>query len=88
MFIHIGGEMIVRTQDVIVIIDISKQDQNQDLLQSYLQQCAEKQQLIYITDESIKSIVVTTDKVYASPISSLTLNRRNLFEQEERGEHA
>jgi len=42
----------------------------------FLEHCRSSKRMETIGDEQPKSIVVTTDKVYYSPVSSSTLKRR------------
>ena len=77
MFIHIGGDVVVRSAEVITIIDhnmtVSK------WMRKFLENKEERHQLISVSKEDTKSFVVTKDKIYCSPISSLTLKRRANF---------
>ncbi|MTV50606.1 DUF370 domain-containing protein [Heliobacillus mobilis] len=76
MFLHLGGEIIVPKEDVIAIID----------LESSTQAATTKEFLSTVRDEGFvkriaeegkeKSFVVTTDFIYLSPISSMTLMKR------------
>jgi hypothetical protein len=75
MFIHIGGDIVVRNQDVIAILDYGKKESKTRLL-PFLEEAEEKGNLIWITKETTKSIIITNLYVYGSPISSLTLGRR------------
>lgn len=77
MFIHLGGETVVRSADVVAIIehnmDVSK------YTKEFLDRKEQDHLLIRISKEETKSYVVMQDKVYCSPISSLTLKRRANF---------
>ena len=77
MFIHIGGDVVVRSAEVITIIDhnmtVSK------WMRKFLENKEERHQLISVSKEDTKSFVVTKDKIYCSPISFLTLKRRANF---------
>ncbi|CAM5798130.1 MULTISPECIES: extracellular matrix regulator RemB [Brevibacillus] len=76
MFIHIGGDTVVSTKDVISILDhqtVKSSKNNKAFLQ-------EKKKMVVDSDqEETKSYVITTDAIYCSPISSLTLKRRAQF---------
>lgn len=75
MYIHIGGDSVVYARDVVAILDVrtvSAADSTKDFLQ--------KSAMVSNSETEVKSFVVTLEKVYGSPISSLTLKRRaNLF---------
>jgi len=75
MFIHIGGDIIVRGRDVIAILDINQLDQK-NKKSHFTKYLSKKHQIVKITVDDIKSIVITVDKIYFSPISSLTLKKR------------
>ncbi len=75
MYIHLGGEKIVRVSEVVAIFDVSI-EQFSKLTQQFLEHLRQAKRAETIGDEEPKSIVVTADKVYYSPISSATLKRR------------
>lgn len=78
MFIHLGGDMVVRSKDVIIILDFQMK-QSSKITRQFLAQAEEAGRLVLLGGEQAKSYVVTEDKVYGSPISSLTLKRRANF---------
>ncbi|NGP45192.1 DUF370 domain-containing protein [Bacillaceae bacterium SIJ1] len=76
MFIHLGEDTVVRTQDVIAILDNSLLESS-EMTQEFI---AENQKcgLVHeISEGSPKSIVVTKDAVFYSPLSSATLKKRS-----------
>lgn len=73
MFIHIGGEKVVRTKDIIIIINANEINLKKN--SSFLENLENTYQIEKINDQ-IKSFIITVDKIYYSPISSLTLNKR------------
>jgi hypothetical protein len=75
MFIHLGGDHIVLAKDVIAIVDYSKPETSKKIA-PFLEIAEEKGTMIWISKETTKSIVITNQYIYGSPISSLTLNRR------------
>ncbi|MEW9672347.1 extracellular matrix regulator RemB [Ammoniphilus sp. 3BR4] len=77
MFIHLGGDTVVRSTDVIAIID--NHMESSKITKEFLDQKDGEQLLIRISKEETKSYVIMRDKVYCSPISSLTLKRRANF---------
>ncbi|GAB2536921.1 extracellular matrix regulator RemB [Gracilibacillus alcaliphilus] len=75
MFIHIGDDQVIQSQDVIGIIDynlVSSSTINEEMLQ----QLKQKDQVIVADEELTKAVVITADKVYYSPLSVLTLKKR------------
>lgn len=77
MFIHLGGDTVVRSSDVIAIIDTNMDDSK--FTREFLDHKERQQQLIRISKEETKSYVVLPDRIYCSPISSLTLKKRANF---------
>lgn len=74
MYIHLGGDKVIRSRELIAIFDISNEAKlpKSFLVDANLEKLAEK-----IGDEEPKSLVVTESRLYYSPISSSTLKRRS-----------
>lgn len=75
MFIHLGGQIVVRTTEVIAILDYNNKDVEKKH-QSFLNYSQNQDNVFWISKDETKSIVITDQTIYGSPISSLTLNRR------------
>ncbi|WP_339060743.1 extracellular matrix regulator RemB [Tepidibacillus marianensis] len=75
MFIHIGGDIVVRAKEVVAIIDISDQENITKKTKIFIQQMEKEQRFIRISHTEVKSIVITTKNIYYSPISSVTLKK-------------
>ncbi|MCL7747464.1 extracellular matrix regulator RemB [Halalkalibacter alkaliphilus] len=75
MFIHLGGDVIIRSKDIIAILNCDVKEQSQ-ITSTYLKEEEKRKKKIVISTDYIKSIVLTNEEVYYSPVSSLTLNRR------------
>ncbi|KIL36274.1 hypothetical protein SD71_08325 [Cohnella kolymensis] len=75
MYIHLGGEKIIRTSQLVAIFDISI-EQSSKLSRQFVAQAQKNKEVETIGEEEPKSIVVTEQKVYYSPISSSTLKKR------------
>lgn len=75
MYIHIGGEKIVRTSEIIAIFDIAI-DHSSKISNQFLQHAKDNKEVDFISEEEAKSIIVTKQKVIYSPISSSTLKKR------------
>jgi hypothetical protein len=75
LFIHLGDGTVIRSKDVIAILDSNSQDSS-SITRQFLQ-AVENDDKEQIADSEAKSVVVTKEKVYFSPISSLTLKRRS-----------
>lgn len=76
MYVHLGGGVVVAIQEIIGIFDarlIEGNDDNQRFMEMAHSQGRIRAE---IPREDRKSMVVTTEGVYTSAISSLTLVRR------------
>lgn len=74
MFIHLGGEKVIRTSELIAIFDISIEQAK--ISKQFMTQAAKSKKTETIGEEEPKSLVVTQSKIYYSPISSTTLKKR------------
>lgn len=75
MYIHIGGDRMIRAADLIAIFDVNI-EQSSKLSHQYMNYAKEHGKLEIVDVEEVKSIVLTKDHIYYSPISSSTLKRR------------
>ncbi|MFC4302080.1 extracellular matrix regulator RemB [Cohnella boryungensis] len=75
MYIHLGGEKIIRTSQLVAIFDISI-EQSSKLSRQFVLHAQKNKEVETIGEEDPKSIVVTEHKVYYSPISTSTLKKR------------
>lgn len=75
MFIHLGGEKIIRTAELIAIFDLSI-EKNSKISKQFVTEASKNKKVEIIGEEESKSLVVTVDRVYYSPISSTTLKKR------------
>lgn len=75
MYIHLGGERIVRAAELVAIFDISI-EQSSKISKQFVSSAVKRKDVEVIGEEDPKSIVVTQQKVYYSPISSSTLKKR------------
>ncbi|MED4161817.1 extracellular matrix regulator RemB [Halalkalibacterium halodurans] len=76
MFIHLGGDHVIRSKDVIAILD-RDMEQSSGVTKEYLEHHQKNGNIVTISSDLIKSIVVTPNTIYYSPISSVTLKRRS-----------
>jgi hypothetical protein len=81
LFIHLGGDVMVPNKDVIAILDLKMKD-SADSTKEFLNVAEEEGFVVVIDENDSKSFVVTNQKVYFSPISSLTLKKRAGFVSE------
>jgi extracellular matrix regulatory protein B len=76
VYVHLGGDIVVPIQDIIGIFDTRILEGNDDNHRFLSNAAANKRMMSEIQDRDRKSLVVTTNGVYWSAISSLTLVRR------------
>jgi hypothetical protein len=75
MFIHLGGEKIIRATELIAIFDLSM-EKTSKISKQFINHAEKEKKIETIGEEDSKSLVVTLNKVYYSPISSSTLKKR------------
>jgi extracellular matrix regulatory protein B len=75
MYLHVGEDILVETKDIIAILD-KESVKSSPLLQEFIDQQVER--IIDISKGSFKSIVVTCDHIYYSPLASGTLKKKSL----------
>lgn len=74
MYIHIGEDLNVSVKEVIAILD--RESANSSSLACEYLKYHEKD-IINLAKNPFKSIVITNDKVYLSPLASGTLKKRS-----------
>ncbi len=74
MFLHLGGEVVIPVRNIVAIIDLEAKS-NSESTQEFLS-VADDEGFVVHLGESPNSFVVTSEKVYLSPISALTLRKR------------
>jgi hypothetical protein len=75
MFIHLGGEKIIRAAELIAIFDLSM-EKTSKISKQFISYAEKEKKIEMIGEEDSKSLVVTINKIYYSPISSSTLKKR------------
>lgn len=75
MFIHLGGEKVIRTSELIAIFDLSI-EKNSKISKQFISHAQKEKKIETIGEEDSKSLVVTKNKVFYSPISTTTLRKR------------
>ncbi len=74
MFLHLGGEVVIPIRSIVAIMDLEAKD-NSESTNEFLSVADDEGFVVHLS-ESPNSFVVTSDKVYLSPISALTLRKR------------
>lgn len=78
MFIHIGADYVVRSQDVVMILD-SQLAIGSEVNRDFIRKARDEGKMVEMENEECKSYIITRNQIYCSPISSLTLKRRAKF---------
>jgi len=76
MFIHLGSDYMIPSDKILAIINIDSYI-NVSLKEIIELGATEKKLHAICTRERAKSLVITSDKIYLSPISSVTLYKRS-----------
>lgn len=75
MYIHLGGEKVILSSELVAIFDISI-EQSSKISKQFISHAFEEKNVVRIGEEEAKSIVVTQNEIYYSPISSATLKKK------------
>ncbi|MBP2243141.1 hypothetical protein J2Z40_003729 [Cytobacillus eiseniae] len=74
MYIHVGEDILVRSKDIIAILDKASVNSSK-YVEEFLE--CRKQSIINLSKGSFKSIVITSKEIYFSPLASGTLKKRS-----------
>lgn len=79
MFLHIGGDIVIPTKNIIAIFDIETTTVSK-ITKEFLKIAEEEGFIKSVNQELPKSFIITESdkksKIYLSPISSITLQKR------------
>ena len=75
MYIHIGGDKAVLMKDIIGIMDIENTSTS-SVTRNFLRKMEENGKIITTSYDLPKSVVVTSEYVYITPVSPQTLEKR------------
>jgi len=85
MFLHIGGDIVIPEKNIIAILDIESTTISKDT-KEFLKIAEEEGFINAISNDLPKSFIITENdkksKIYLSPISSVTLQKRAGFMSE------
>lgn len=76
MFLFLGGDITVRSSDVIGIFDIEECSVSR-ITADYLNACQKKSQIVNISEDMPKSFIVTENNTYISNVSNNTIRGRS-----------
>lgn len=75
MFLHVGTDVVVSLKRVIAILDLRSAGSN-EATREFLAQLKSQKRVTDISNGEAKSLVLTENEAFLSPISSLTLKKR------------
>lgn len=76
MYIHIGQDISLLADWIVMVLDLDKATADSPELRSYLLRAEQENRLQWLGPEIPRSIVVTVDRVYLSPVTCETLKNR------------
>lgn len=82
MFLHIGGDKVIPVKSIIAILDIETTTLSKDT-KEFLRTAEDEGFIEAISEDLPRSFIITEEnkksKIYLSPISSVTLQKRSGF---------
>ena len=76
MYVHIGGDVTVIKDSITSVIDLETLPPGNKDVDSFLKAEEVSNRLQYITGDLPKTLVLTDDKTYVSPVSGYVLLKR------------
>lgn len=77
MFLHLGGDILIKQDNIIAILDLETAIKN-STFEKFLINIKENQRVRFISEPGKeKSLIITSQENYLSPISSMTLLKRS-----------
>jgi hypothetical protein len=73
---HLGADKLVKLKDIIMIVNLENSQKPQEIL-DFVKNSGRKTETI--EGDTMKSVVITDQKIYYTPISSQTLKKRANF---------
>lgn len=78
MYVHVGGEYSISDRFIIGIFDMDSITPKQTDMIRFLAEAEKAGHVEYVSEEIPRSVVVSVDRIYFSPISTATLRKRIL----------
>jgi extracellular matrix regulatory protein B len=76
MYVHVGGEYSISDRFIIGIFDLDSISPKQKDTLHFLSEAEKDGKVEYISDDIPRSVILTLDRVYISPISVTTIRKR------------
>jgi extracellular matrix regulatory protein B len=81
MFLHLGGDVLINQDRIIAILDLDTAMKN-SISENFFKNLKEKHSIGYISDQGKeKSLIITSEGSFLSPISSTTLLKRSSYKE-------
>ncbi|WP_456277186.1 extracellular matrix regulator RemB [Bacillus sp. AK128] len=83
MFIHLGENVVVPIREIVAILD-GQLFNSSTIVQEFIEGQRKTKEIIEISS-TMKTIIVTLNQIYFSPLASVTLKRRadQIFESDQ-----
>ena len=76
MFLFLGGDISVRSDEVVGVFDIEECSVSR-ITADYLNACQKNGRVVNVSEDMPKSFIVTENKTYISNVSHSTIVKRN-----------
>ncbi len=76
MYVHVGGEYSISDRYIIGIFDMDSITPKQTDMIHFLSRAEKDGKAEYVSEEIPRSVIVSDDRIYFSPISTATLRKR------------
>ncbi|WP_340084612.1 extracellular matrix/biofilm biosynthesis regulator RemA family protein [Siminovitchia sp. FSL H7-0308] len=73
MYVHVGDDTLVRLSDIIAILDMQTVNESEPM-QEMLEK--KKESVVNIADGPYKSLVITPNHMYLTPVALATLKKK------------
>ncbi|MFD1734941.1 extracellular matrix regulator RemB [Bacillus salitolerans] len=75
MYIHLGENVVVPLDEIITILD-GQLYHSSIIVQEFIESQRKTKEIVEISNNSMKTVIVTLHQIYFSPLASVTLKRR------------
>ncbi len=75
MYLYLGGETAVKTDEIIGVFDMDTSTVNK-ATRDYLAKAEREKRIVYVNYDLPKSFVVCDEKIYVAPLNTATINKR------------
>ncbi|MCQ2534953.1 MAG: DUF370 domain-containing protein [Clostridia bacterium] len=76
MYVHLGGDVTVNSNSVVAVIDLESVSATSNDFNSYIKAEDDSERLEYIPGDISKSVIITADRTYVSPMSVSVIQKR------------